>query len=107
MSVSNYEIPFANLPQQFEIVLAGKDYILTNKWNDAPDGGWLIDIADSNGAPIASNIPMITGADLLSGLEYLGIGGKLFVLTSGARPFDVPTLSNLGVESKVYLQVED
>lgn len=104
MTVSNYLIPLINQPQSFEITLAGVTYILTSKWNAADDGGWFLDIADSNVVPIAVGIPLITGDDCLDGLGYLGINGKLFVLTSGSSPFDVPTFSNLGVDSNVYFQ---
>lgn len=105
MTVTNFLIPLLNVPQTFGINLAGVDYILTNKWNDAPDAGWVLDIADSNSVPIATNIPLITGADCLEGLEYLGIGGALYILTNGASPFDVPTYTNLGVDSNLYFQV--
>lgn len=104
MSVNNYLIPFVNTPQQFNIDLAGTIYQLTCKWNDAPDAGWVLDIADFQGNPMACNLPLITGDDILDGLSYLGIGGSLYVLTNGASPFDVPTFSNLGVDSNVYFQ---
>jgi hypothetical protein len=44
---------------------------------------------------------LITGADCLSGLEYLGITGQLVVFTDGDE-LAVPTLENLGVESNLY-----
>jgi hypothetical protein len=103
-TLSNFVIPFDNFPEQFDITLAGVDYTIISKYNDADGGGWVIDIQDSLGNPIACNIPMITGADMLDGLEYLGIGGSLFVQTTGASPFDVPTLDNLGIDSNVYFQ---
>lgn len=105
--ISNYEIPLVSEPQTFEIALGGVDYKLTNKWNPSADAGWVLDISDTIGNPIAANIPLITGADLLEGLQYLELGGKLFVLTKGANPFDVPTVDNLGTESSLYFQVDD
>jgi hypothetical protein len=104
MTLTNYQIPLINEPQIFEMNLAGVTYILTCKWNDQPDAGWILDIADELSNPIVANIPLITGADLLDGLEYLGLGGSLFVLTAGASPFDVPTLQNLGSDSNLYFQ---
>lgn len=104
MATSNYLIPLVTTPQSFDITLAGVDYNVVSKWNPAPEAGWVLDIFDSNNVPLACNIPLITGADCLSGLEYLGIDGKLFVLTTGASPFDVPTFTNLGTDSNLYFQ---
>ena len=102
VNTSIFQIPLQNIPQSFEILLANVTYIMTVKWNDSSDAGWVIDLSDSiTNAPIAANIPLITGADLLSGLEYLGIGGNLIVYTDGDDTA-VPTLANLGVESNLY-----
>lgn len=97
----SYTIPFANTPQTFEILLAGTTYTLTNKWNDLGQF-WAIDIADQDGVMIVANIPMITGADLLAGLDYLELGGSFYVSSNGSSPDDVPTLDNLGIDSNVY-----
>jgi hypothetical protein len=51
--------------------------------------------------PIVACVPFITGADLLDGLEYLGIPGQLIVYTDGDDTA-VPTLNNLGTESNLY-----
>ena len=100
--MSIFLIPLTNIPQTFNINLAGINYQMTCKWNDSADAGWVIDIADENTqTPIAANIPLITGADCLSGLEYLGIQGQLYVYTDGNQ-YAVPTLTNLGVESNLY-----
>ena len=56
--------------------------------------------------PIVANVPLITGADCLKGLEYLGFKGKLFVFTDGDDTA-VPTFENLGVESNLYFQTVD
>jgi hypothetical protein len=103
MSVSNFLIPLANTPQSFQITLAGVTYTMTVKWNAQPDAGWVMDLADSNNNSLAAGIPLITGLDCLSGLEYLGIEGSLFVMTNG-DPFAVPTLDNLGTDSNLYFQ---
>lgn len=104
--MNTFILPLVAVPQVFEIALAGVIYNLTCKWNDSPDAGWVLDIADSvSGLPVAANIPLITGADCLSGLEYLGIGGQLVVFTDG-NELAVPTLENLGVESNLYFQTD-
>lgn len=95
-------IPLVNTPQMFQIVLAGITYLMTAKWNAADDAGWALDISDQNDDPIACNIPLITGSDCLSGLEYLGIEGNLYVITSGNTPLAIPTLNNLGIDSNLY-----
>lgn len=99
---NTYKLPLENTPQSFQISMAGKDYLLTCRWNDADDAGWQVDIADAQTeVAIVTNIPLVTGVDLLSGLGYLGINGRLYVYTD-ADPTAVPTLDNLGVESNIY-----
>jgi hypothetical protein len=105
--MTNFLIPLVNTPQKFNITLAGKDYTMICKWNNSDEGGWVADFIDAiTTENVVSNVPLITGADCLAGLEYLGFNGKLFVLTDGNQ-FAVPTLTNLGVESNLYFQIED
>lgn len=100
--MSTFKLPLQNVPQVFDIALAGVNYTMTCRWNSAPDAGWVLDLADADsGLPIVANIPLIVGADCLSGLEYLGINGRLIVYTDGAE-LTVPTLENLGRESNLY-----
>lgn len=101
-----YILPMSNVPQIFLIPLAGVTYTMTCKWND-PGQYWCLDIADSNDNAIVSNIPLITGADCLQGLDYLNINGSLYVLTNGASPLDIPTLQNLGIDSNLYFVTVD
>lgn len=104
--MSVFQVPLTNIPQTFQITMAGKLYIANCRWNDSPDAGWVIDFADGlTSAPIVANIPLITGANLLSGLDYLGFQGVLFVFTDGDDEA-VPTLDNLGVESNVYFSTD-
>lgn len=100
--MTTFILPLKNVPQTFDIALAGVNYTMTVKWNDAPDAGWAMDLNDADsGAAIVANVPLITGADCLAGLEYLGINGRMIVFTDG-NDFAVPTLDNLGVESNLY-----
>lgn len=99
---NTFKIPLVNIPQTFQISLAGKNYIALCRWNNSPEAGWVMDFADQvTGLPIVGNIPLITGADCLSGLGYLGFNGSLFVFTDGDDDA-VPTLENLGIESNLY-----
>lgn len=102
MNPQIFLLPLTNIPQQFNITLADKNYIMTVRWNDAPDGGWLMGLADQlTGDQIVDNIAFTTGVNILDGLDYLGIGGQMVVYTNG-NSSAVPTLDNLGVDSNVY-----
>ena len=104
--MSLFIIPVLNTPQSFQIALSGIEYIITCKWNDSPEGGWVLDFADGlTETPIVANIPLVTGINLLDGLSYLNINGELYVFTDG-DDFAVPTLLNLGIESKLYFSTE-
>jgi len=93
-----YEIPLSPSPKRFLITLNGTAYQLLFMYRDAPMGGWVMDINDSFGQPMACGLPLTTGADLLQQFEYLGLGGMLGVYSDG--DFDaVPTFENLGISS--------
>jgi hypothetical protein len=85
------------------VSLAGIQYQLTVRWNDVNES-WIIDIADNNGNPILSGVPMVTGADLLEQFAYLGIGGMLLAQTSSDTDA-VPTFTNLGSDGNLYFVV--
>lgn len=96
-----FEIPTGPSQRRFSIPLGDKTYNLRLDYADAPEGGWLLDIADAQNNLIVCGIPLVTGADLLAQYAYLGIGGKLFVTTDGDLGA-VPTYSNLGVSSHLW-----
>jgi hypothetical protein len=98
-----YEINLNPRPERFSVTIAGKSYRLTTHYANAPEGGWLLDIADAGDVPLACGLPLVTGRDMLEALAYLGIGVILFVLTDGA-PQAVPTYQNLGVDSHLYFE---
>jgi hypothetical protein len=108
---SQFTIPLTNTPQSFNIELAGNNYTFIVRWNSAtdPDGnvtGWVMDIEDQDTqTPIVCNIPFITGADLLEGLEYLGINGSLVAYTNGDQ-WAVPDLDNLGTNCNLYFYTD-
>lgn len=107
-----YEIPLSGAPQRFTMSLpygttgTVNDYVLTFSYRDAPEdmaggGGWVLDIADAYGEPLACGLPLVTGADLLAQFEYLNLGGHLIVESAGI-PDATPTFNNLGSGSRVY-----
>lgn len=95
-----YEIPLSPQPQRFSISLGGQDYQLTWRWNVA-GGCWNLTVADSLGNALVSNIPVVTGLDLLAPHRHLGIPGAIVVQTDN-DPDVVPTLVNLGERGHVY-----
>jgi len=96
-----YEIPLTPDPQRFTVTLSGVDYRMTVQYRDAGGAGWVLDIADSNNAPIVSGIPLVTGVDLLGQYRHLGFSGRLWV-QGAANPDDVPTFEDLGIGSHVF-----
>lgn len=100
--MTDFLIPFQGIPETFEISLAGKNYYFTIKYNDSLDAGWEFDLTDvDTNLSLAAGLPLITGADCLAGLEYLGINGRIIVYTDGDETA-VPTFDNLGTESNAY-----
>lgn len=96
-----FEIPLSPNPQAFRIQLAGVTYAVQVVWRDTDGGGWVLDLATNDGAPIVQGIPIVTGADLLEQYEYLGLGGRLEVQTD--HDVDaLPTYENLGQASHLY-----
>ncbi len=74
---------------------------MTVHYANVPEGGWVLDIADVDGNPIAFGLPLVTGHDLLGQYAYLGIAGEL-VVQSDADIYAPPTFDNLGTESHLY-----
>lgn len=101
-----YEVPLTPAPQAFDVPLGGTAYRLTVVWNNAPTGGWVLDIALADGTEVINGIPLITGANLLAQYEYLGIPGTIEVQTEGNLDA-VPTFENLGVQSHLFFIVDD
>ena len=97
-------LPLTNIPEKFSISLGGINYILVSRWNDADEGGWILEFYDQDELPILMNVPLVTGANLLDQYEYLGIPGLLYVITEG-DDYAVPTIDNLGTASQVYYEV--
>lgn len=107
MTIQTYKIPLTNIPQYFNITLKGVEYQLTCRWNNAAEGGWFIDISDTATAtPILTDLPLVTGLDLLEPFGYLGIGGRMIVFTDNDATA-VPTISSLGVNSNLYFITDD
>lgn len=100
-TASVFLIPTSNTPQSFGVNLAGINYTLTFKWNDSDQSGWIMDVGDESNNPIACGLPLITGDNILEGLDYLGIQGIIIVYTNGDASA-VPSYDGLGSTSNLY-----
>lgn len=104
--MNTFLIPLRGIAETFEVSLAGNPYIMTVKWNNSEDGGWEFGLKNGiTNEDIVDGIPLITGANCLEGLDYLGFGGEMVVFTDGDETA-VPTLDNLGTESNLYFQTD-
>ncbi|MCX5516239.1 hypothetical protein C3941_19810 [Kaistia algarum] len=99
-----YEVPLSATPQVFSITLGSTQYRLRLAYLDTIEGGWILDIADTNDNSILAGIPLVTGRDLLEAYAYLALGGELWVQTD-ADVDAVPTFDNLGAAGNLYFQV--
>lgn len=96
-----YEVPLTPTPQKFFIQLGATTYRFTMSWNNAPNGGWILDIASNQDVPILYGLALVTGANLLAQYDYLDFDGGLVVQTDYNKNA-VPTFQNLGVQSHLY-----
>lgn len=99
-----FEIPLSPTAQKFNIDLLDVNYELRVVWNPA-SACWVLDIADTNSVPIACGIALVTGADLMGQLAYLGLGGGLLVATDASLQA-VPTYDNIGSSSHLFFVPE-
>lgn len=109
-SLTYQEIPLSSTPQTFSIMLNGTQFTLIFVYrevdaladpNGALGGGWCMDIETAAGLPILTNIPLVTGIDLMGQYAYLGLGFSLFVGTD-FDPYAQPTFDNIGTASHLY-----
>jgi predicted Zn-dependent protease with MMP-like domain len=104
-----YTLPLQPNAQVFTVPLSGVTYTLTFNYRDVPSwlatladqGGWVMDIGDSQNNAIIQGIPLVTGANLLAQYAYLGFVGTLWVQTL-SDPDAVPTYQNLGSDGLVF-----
>lgn len=103
MSDANFIIPLRGTNELFAVALNGISYSMVVIWRDDPggQGGWMLDIYDSQNDPILQGIPFVTGADLLAQYEYLGFGGSLYV-QNDLDTDATPTFTNLGTDCNLY-----
>lgn len=96
-------IPLDNSPNQnFDITLEynGKNVIYNLYLSYNPDNYWTIQMRNSSKKPITDCIPLLSGENLLQGLEYLDLG-ELYLLPKSNVNQEVPDIYN--IESDYYL----
>lgn len=104
MTRTAYEIPLTpGTPQRCTLSLGGNPYALAVRWNPV-SSRWVVDLNDAAGNPVVSGVPLVAGADLLTPVAYLGIGGALYAQNDN-DPNAPPTYSDLGSTSHVYFVV--
>lgn len=105
MALNVFMIPLVNVPQRFEISLNGRAFIMQNRYNpEIP--GWVISMFDGDtNEELFSNLPMVTGVNLLAQYKHLNIDGEFYLYTDG-NEFTPPTETNLGAECNLYYLVE-
>lgn len=95
-----YEIPTAPKSEAFQISLNGVDYRIVQRFNVAMNA-WVVDIISVDGTPKLRGLMLVTGVDLLSQFEHLGLGGQLQV-QSDDDVDRVPDYATLGSTGHLY-----
>lgn len=96
------EIPLSPDNQQFVIAVSGVTYTMRINWRDPV---WCLDLMNSDKTPLALNLPLVTGAELLTQYSYLNLGFKLAVVCDIPGQ-EYPTKTDLGITSHLYAVTE-
>lgn len=99
-----YELPLAPVAQTFSTSVAGRGVRITLAWRNAGGSGWCMSLADENGTPLLSEVPLVTGCDLLGQHKHLGLLFEIWV-QGDPDPAEVPTYAGLGTQAKLYAVV--
>lgn len=103
-----YEIPIQPVDMLFNVQLGNLTYHMRTRWDEAEEGGWILDISDGEDTPLIHGIPLVAGADLLEQYDTVNIGGggHLYVYTDG-QPFLPPTQENLGLNCHLLWEPDE
>lgn len=96
------EIPLTPKAQTFSVPIGAVTYGMRLIWCDVDEGGWLLDISDDSGDPLAAGIPLVAGCDLLDQLAYL-FDFKLFTGVDGNLLLP-PIFNNLGTTAHLWVE---
>jgi len=104
------KIDLSNSPnQRYTITIPGDSknisLIITQSYNTIA-GYWIMNLYDADSAnALATNIPMITGVNLLHQLDYLGLG-YLFLINTGDQTITDPDDTNLEDNFKLLWELD-
>lgn len=98
--MTTYEIPTQPRNQSFRISLNDVEYQVIQRWN-ASINAWVINVNMTDGSPLVHGIALVTGVDLLSQFEHLGLGGAI-VVQSDTSVDAVPDYETLGSTGHLY-----
>ena len=93
-------IPLDNSPNQnFDVTLSvnGKNTVFNLFLSYNEDNYWTMQVRDKYKKPITDSIPLLSGQNLLQGLEYLEIG-EAFLLKNSDINDEIPNSENLGTD---------
>tara|TARA_R110000868_G_scaffold328330_1_gene589193 strand:- start:56 stop:376 length:321 start_codon:yes stop_codon:yes gene_type:complete len=105
MALTLYTLPLKNIPQRFEINIAGNDLVLVSTWDYLNTTWYLTIIEQSTQTILVNNTPLVTGINLLVQYKYLGFNFSLVVVSEGDF-FALPTQDNLGSTCNVLIGVD-
>lgn len=93
-------IPLDNSPNQnFDVTLDinGKNVVLNLFLSYNDPFYWTMQVRDKYKNPITDSIPLLSGQNLLQGLEYLGIG-EAYLLKNSDINDEIPNAENIGTD---------
>lgn len=94
------QIPLDNSPNQnFNVTLDinGQNVVLNLYLSYNEDHYWTMQVRDRYKKPITDSIPLLSGQNLLQGLEYLGIG-EAYLLKNSEINDEIPNVDNIGTD---------
>lgn len=88
--------------QRFTLLIDGVEYAFVLRWNNAPLGGWVLDIYRDASTPLVAGLPLVTGADMLAQHRHLGIPRQLILAMDGDLDA-TPRYDQIARDANLYL----
>lgn len=95
-----YEIPTTPRHERFRITLSGTEYQITQRYCQGAQA-WVVNIDQADGTPRVRGLMLVTGVDLMSQFEHLGLAGAIVVQSDDVVD-KVPSYATLGQTGHVY-----
>lgn len=98
-----YVIPLQPYAQRFSTTLGGVEYTLNTYFRRPPYGdGWSMDFGRADGTAQVNGIAMVLGDDLMRPYQYVGLEGRLILMSDGDDGDTDPGFADLGVTVQLY-----